>query len=538
MDAFASLVLAIILASSGCLTEQRQSGVSEGSDAGTVAPPEIASFSLRSHDGRAHPPSEAPRRPILLVESTSPVFGDPEPALILAGDPDEALSRDLAGLPLRPATQSRVVAAEVARRGTAIRIEPLRALEPRASYVLAVGGWAATADGTAIATPFLATFRVGEDPAVVGAALTHTWPADGSANVPTRIPTIGVRFDGPITGDDGIRLVEDDGAEVPVRRQEVLCELIGWRDGRCVVLRPDVTLAAETTHHIEIGDRVRDASGAPIGPLRASFRTGASGVPPDPAFAALACALDELSVAIGCVLADDRSITLRMAADAPVRVWLVTGGASDAAVAPRGEAVLRIDGLDAGTVHEVTLRTVDLAGRERVTAMEIATERDLPRVAITEVRADPRGPEPAQEYVEVANLGSDEVDLAGFTLADRPDREGDTIARSIRLAPLARALLVADAFDPAHPDDDPVPAGTPLVRLGASLAGGGLTNAGEPLFLRDPTGRRVSAAPALSAGAPGVCIVRAIADPRRGDATAFAADTLGGCTPGRSDRVP
>ncbi|MBW2464185.1 MAG: hypothetical protein JRH11_21230, partial [Deltaproteobacteria bacterium] len=80
--------------------------------------------------------------------------------------------------------------------------------------------------------------------------------------------------------------------------------------------------------------------------------------------------------------------------------------------------------------------------------------------------------------------------------------------------------------------DTPVPAGVPLARLGTSLASGGLSNAGEPLFLRDAEGHRVSAAPKTTTGA-GQCLVRrsgASRDGRRGDVDAFV---VGPCTPGR-----
>ncbi len=106
------------------------------------------------------------------------------------------------------------------------------------------------------------------------------------------------------------------------------------------------------------------------------------------------------------------------------------------------------------------------------------------------------------------------------------------------MPPGGRALLVADGFDPSAPDDTPVPPGTVLVRMGTSLGSGGLSNAGEPLFLRDPEGHRVSAAPATPPPRAGVCRVRQVDDPRTGAPGSFGYDAEGGCTPGRPDRPP
>jgi hypothetical protein len=531
--------VALAIALWGCLPEGRPAPTPDASHPGDAADlgPRILSWAIRGVSGRVYEPTRAPRRPVLVVEASAPVFAEPEPALLLDGALDDALTEDLARAPLRSANEARRVPASVTSRGSTIELRPLVPLVPGAVYVLAVPAWAADASGTKLADPFVATLRVADAPEA-GAIVTDAWPADGTVGVPAHLPMVALRFDGEVEGLEAIVLHTVDGPPIPSRRQSVLCELVGWHGGRCLLLRPDGPLAEGTTHHVDVTEDVRDVTGASIGPWRASFRTSGGGAVPEPSFVPPACALDEDAVAVGCALADDRSLTLRVGADGPLRLWLVTDSASDHAVAPRGEAVLRLERLAPGAAYDAVLRAVDLAGRERAVSLSFETEADLPVVAITEVRADPLGPEPAQEYVEIANLWGRSVDLAGFALSDRADREGDVVARSIDLPPLGRALLVADAFDPVHPDDEPVPGGVPLVRLGTSLAGGGLTNAGEPLYLRDAEGRRLSAAPPLAPPRAGTCIVRTASDPRRGDAAAFAPDAEGGCTPGRADRLP
>ena len=71
------------------------------------------------------------------------------------------------------------------------------------------------------------------------------------------------------------------------------------------------------------------------------------------------------------------------------------------------------------------------------------------------------------------------------------------------------------------------------MRVGTSLASGGLRNSGEALYLRDAAGHRLSAAPAKPAPQPGVCVLRRDdADPRSGEPSAFERDPAGSCTPG------
>jgi hypothetical protein len=208
------------------------------------------------------------------------------------------------------------------------------------------------------------------------------------------------------------------------------------------------------------------------------------------------------------------------------------------AVASRGEATLTLDQLEPASPITIAVRLVDLAGLETRLGFGVSTTPPLAPLYVTEVRADPLGAEPAQEYVEVLNSATVPLDLSEFSISDRADATGDVIERTVILAPGARALIVADSFDPDDRADAPVPPGTPLVRIGASIGSGGLRNAGEPIFLRDPEGRRVSAAPREPAPRPGVCAVRASSDGRTGRHGSFVLDAEGGCTPGAADRVP
>ena len=510
--------------------------------AGEPAPFEVRGATVRDLTGRLWVPERIPQRPVLTVDLSHPLAepweDGPESVVLLVGPPSEDLLDDLDREPLRRATEARLVGAVLRREGTRVIVEPTGRLEPGRPYTLALGAWARDGRGRRIEGPWALGLEVAPG-TEGGTRVLSSWPADGSAGVPSHLPMAAVRFDGEADGlPHGVHLLGPAGAAVPARTQTVLCELVGWPDGRCVTVRPDLILAADVEYRLEVSAAVVDPTGAPVGPFAARFRTSAAAGDEPPRFVSHPCALDEEASEAGCLLRDDRSLTLRVRADRPVRLWLTSDAAGRSAVASRGDATLRLEGLSPDTEHRLTLRATDLAGLETLAHLDTRTHPPLAPVAISEVRADPRGPEPAQEYVELANLGTDPVDLGGFTLADRPDREGDAFPEGTVLAAGARALVVADGFDPSSADDDRVPPGVALIRVGTSLGSGGLTNAGEPLFLRDTEGRRVSAAPAMAAPDAGACIVRAVDDPRRGDDGAFAPDARGGCTPGRADRLP
>ena len=174
-----------------------------------------------------------------------------------------------------------------------------------------------------------------------------------------------------------------------------------------------------------------------------------------------------------------------------------------------------------------------LDGRAVTRTVHTRTTPPLPTWTITEIRSDSVGPEPAQEYVELVNFGGVAMRPAGLTLADAPDRLGDLIESPVTIAPGGRLLVVAQDFDPDRPDDQQPPAGIPIVRVDGPLASGGLSNGGEPLYLRDGDGRRISSAPALPSSGPGSCLRRVSDAPRTGAPGAFTVSSR--CTPGEAE---
>lgn len=486
-------------------------------------PPEVIAFRILDHDGHEWPDEAAPRRPVLELATTRPLAS--ADAVLLFDEVElPRLLDDLRRPPLLVKHRNALRPVRVERGPRSVRVIPRETLERGERYVVALAGWGRAAEDDAPFAVFAMPFEVARDAA--GAIVDGTWPPAGAAGVPPELDVAVVRFDDDVRPNDGVRLVGPGGVAA-TRMSEIPCAAFGWRDGACVLLRWDGLLRPLSRYTLEVGDHVEDRGGAPIGPWVAPFETGA---PAEIGFSFLdvACAPDEVEVGRGCMLSDDESARLRLAVDRPVRAFLDSERGAARDIAPRGEIALELMGLGADVHVEAELRLIGLDGSTHAERVALETTPPLASLTISETCADPRGPEPRQEYVELLNYGTVPVELQGITLSDRVDRLGSVVTSPITLAPGGRALLVADAFDPNHPLDPPVPPGVPLVRVGTSLASGGLANAGEPLFLRDAEGRRLSTVPSIRAPGPGICLVRT-GPPRGRSVDHFAAAA---CRPG------
>jgi hypothetical protein len=133
------------------------------------------------------------------------------------------------------------------------------------------------------------------------------------------------------------------------------------------------------------------------------------------------------------------------------------------------------------TSATVIVSATDRAGNAAASSpLAFDTPPALPPIAVTEVLANPAGPEPAQEYVELRNLGSEAVSLAGLRIQD--SKGGDDLPPET-LASGGYALVVTSTYDPAE-GQDPMPrAGTLLVRVDGRIGADGLSNGGEPVKL-------------------------------------------------------
>lgn len=484
-----------------------------------------------------------PRRPLLRLEHRHGLQPDPAAVLLLSGQADADLRDDLSAAPLRAEHAAQVVPAQLTLDGDALVLAPLSTLDAAARYTLAVAGNARDSAGKRVfadGTPWLVELQTEPGPEA-GARVLATWPADGAAAVPTNLVAAVIALDGDVFGvEDGAWLEDPDGLAVPAQIDADACSAIAPEHdaASCIRITLGGLLAPGAPYAIVLGSAARDAHGAAIGPFRASFRTagGPDLRPPSPRLTS--CAIDEQATEVGCALLDDQSLTLHVVVDEPalftLQAAVPAGGAElvARAVGPSGDASLQLSGLEPDRAYPLELTLRDAADNVAHERFELHTEAPLASLSIVELRADPLGPEPAQELVELLNYGTRAIALQGFVLSDRLDAPGMPIAVETSLPPAGRALLVADAFDPHEPSETQPPAGALLVHVGKALASSGLRNSGEALYLRDPDGRRISAAPSTPPPRAGVCLVRISDDMRSGATGAFDYAGDEGCTPG------
>lgn len=431
------------------------------------------------------PPDATPWAPefrISILGAPSDWRGD---VWLFSGVRMSVIAEDLARPPIRIANRDRLVPLRTSWHSQEVVATPEEVL-PAGRYVLAVQGDAP------FVGPWTQEFVVAENG---GARLENTWPPSEASAVPAGVSRLYVRFGGEVLG--ALQL-HGPGGGVAFNAHVVSCEDFGWPAGHCLRLDLDGPLRRGSRYTFD-SRAMLDWTGRPLN-SRVSFHTVANA---SAALVPLACSDDEVPLSWGCALVDDESLSLRARFDAPIRARLETSWATLRTVSAHGELHMTLRAVPAETVIPMRLHVVNLADEELTFEASVTTLPSLPRVFISEVRCDPFGREPQQEYVELFNASDVAVDLSAWHISDAPSRQGDAL--SGRIPSLGRVLIVADTFDPSSEEDVPVPTGTPLVRIGTSIASGGLSNAGEALILRDTEGRRIASFPARPSPGEGDC---------------------------------
>jgi hypothetical protein len=239
--------------------------------------------------------------------------------------------------------------------------------------------------------------------------------------------------------------------------------------------------------------------------------------------APLACTLDELAFGPGCVTVfDDRLIG--RSPESPV-LWTIQGEGLDRVFTTAGEPFV-VAPLPANAAISLRVAAIDNRADASGAIFSATTLLPMPHVVLNEVLANPIGPEPAQEWVEIVNDGAIPAELDGYVLVDVG---GETPLPAATLPPGGFALIVNEAF---MEDDgyDPRPAPSTLLLQVPKLGQTGLSNAGEPLMLRDAEGSVVSRFPAGPRAKAGLSVARR--EPGAPDAL-LQAFTVGTPTPGR-----
>ncbi len=150
---------------------------------------------------------------------------------------------------------------------------------------------------------------------------------------------------------------------------------------------------------------------------------------------------------------------------------------------------------------------------------------------MNEVLANPNGPEPDAEWIELANDSREPAELSGLFLEDG---SGAVALPAVTMAGGAFALLVNEGFSASGSDVTPAP-GTALIQV-PSLGERGLSNAGERLVLVGREGV-LSSFPAFAASHPGVSWARASLDADDGDPSSFGEQASPGASPGAPNQL-
>jgi hypothetical protein len=309
-------------------------------------------------------------------------------------------------------------------------------------------------------------------------------------------------------------------------------------DEQAVVLEPsgqaaDVRLGLDESGLFgETCLRVEPTSEGAIGvPSLPPSLVGTVGLEPKPLLNGLAtvpaldCSNNEVPLGPACAAIEDDRIRLR--APEAASLWALEEPERRLAVVAPG-ASLVLGGIAPSSSFRVRGTAIDLGGA-RTTLDEIlqsAPQRE--HLVLNEVLADPVGPEPASEWVEVVNAGTGSLDLAGYELRDTA--RGVALP-SVDLDPGAFVLLVTAAFAADAALDVPPLSGTRIVRL-PSLGQSGLANSGELLRLLDRDGHVVSTFPSIAAPAAGVSVARRSPDAPDDETASFGEHAPPGASPG------
>lgn len=292
------------------------------------------------------------------------------------------------------------------------------------------------------------------------------------------------------------------------------------------------------------GDEEVDTDGSPQGEDSDSMPFEDTADESPPSVVPVTCGAKERSAQDICISEGAISALLRFGTDEPSTVSLEAS--DDAAV------VIKVLSDPWGTVHRaavtnlsgdadtsLTVRSADINDNETTVSVSVRGAGGAPAV-VTEVLSDPFGEEPSQEFVEVANIGSESLDLSCWMVDDNNDQNGDLLPDGTILEAGQVAILVSPNFVANASGEDPAPAdGTLIVYLESSIGSNGLKNSeAETVELYDAEGNLVSAYDG-SVGAPaeGVSASRVFAELPDGAPEAFAVDSSGASSPGVISRL-
>ena len=362
----------------------------------------------------------------------------------------------------------------------------------------------------------------GSDTASEAAGAVLVDPMPGAGGVPLNLAALVVRFPGtgPVSLSADALIVTASGHAVEPQAPTVAA-CPGEEAGGCFRAALGEPLMPSLTYRVALGSGVLDGAGHQIaaGPI-GEFQTAAEAdlVPPvissftvEPMGPCILASFQTDESAAGTLLIRGPGFERSVSAGAGTTRFLLAtsllsipvgvggggaaNGAADLQTSPTSQTSQTFQILQSLQVLQILARAVDLAGNLAETAaVSVTVPPDLLPLAITEVHANPAGPEPAQEYVELRNLGAAPIDIGNLIIEDSKGADvlPSLLPSSAALDPGAYALVVPAGFDEQSALDVRPRAGTPLIRVDARIGSDGLSNAGEVVRLRTTDGTVVS----------------------------------------------
>ncbi|HTA21609.1 MAG TPA: lamin tail domain-containing protein [Polyangia bacterium] len=289
-------------------------------------------------------------------------------------------------------------------------------------------------------------------------------PAAGAADVPVNLMGVTVRFGAAVTlPAQALQVCGATAAGVA----PAACD-----DGVCYTATLGAALPAHTSCRVQLGAGALDGAGKPLpAGLIGAFDTSAVADTTPPTISGVTIAAEGPCLAVTFATDEAATGTIVLAAgDLQIPSPAGTGQTTFDVAVP-------LSTLPPTTPATVVVRAVDRAGNTAESApVAWQTPAAVPPLAITEVLANPAGPEPQQEFVELRNLGADPLATDGLSIADG---KGSDLLPSAMLGPGEYALVVASTYDPSGGADVPPRAGTQLLRVDTRIGADGLSNGGE-----------------------------------------------------------
>jgi hypothetical protein len=350
-------------------------------------------------------------------------------------------------------------------------MRPSHPLPPVQTAHTAHAALAALVLGASACAPETDLARAGAGADMAGGATAGTLvdPLAGAADVPVNLMAVTLRFAAPV-------MLPAAALAVCGQAPGAVADATACEGGTCYTATLTAPLPARASCRVELGAGALDGAGhALAGGLIGSFDTAAAADETPPVISAISIQTAGPCLAVTFSTDEPATGTVVVAAGDVTAPWPAGTGQTSFDVA------VPVASLPPESAATVVVRAVDRAGNAAESApVAWMTPAALPPLAITEVLANPLGPEPAQEWVELRNLGSEPVATDGLSVAD--SRGADALPAAT-LDPGAYALVVTSAYDPGNGADPPPRAGTPLLRVDSRIGADGLSNGGEVVRL-------------------------------------------------------